>query len=309
MVQAKTLYIKLRDDPDLEIPEGDSRESAAWNETAQRVRQHSTNAKALAMGTESSVEKLLDFIEKGLVRKPEETWEQYKNRVEESHKYKREMLARHSGMQSASIIEADIEAEENALSVVSAGTEKEQKEYMRTGGLSHEAAKVIDKPRPAREVKASLDKYEKEIKEAKEAKEREANKLTPVQQEIADKVRALNPREVGSVTAREGKNIGTNTHNIISVEIDGQKVLFARQVKPRPDSGKTTDVSPYSREFAEDRSITIQGPANETLRRWMPPHIDSDTGEEHTLIPDELARQLKETPKIHNSIVYFWSFL
>ena len=63
MVQAKNLYITLRDDPELEIPEGDSRESAAWNEMVQRVRQHSTNTKALSMGNESAVEKFRDFIE------------------------------------------------------------------------------------------------------------------------------------------------------------------------------------------------------------------------------------------------------
>ena len=68
MVQAKSLYISLRDDPDLSIPEGDTRESAAWNEMSQRVRQHKSNSKALAMASEvsepSSIEKFADFIEK-----------------------------------------------------------------------------------------------------------------------------------------------------------------------------------------------------------------------------------------------------
>ena len=52
MSPAKDLYIALRDDPNLEVPEGDSRESAAWKETAQRTRQHHTNAKALGMASE-----------------------------------------------------------------------------------------------------------------------------------------------------------------------------------------------------------------------------------------------------------------
>ena len=64
MVQAKNLYITLRDDPDLEIPEGETRESAAWIEMAQRIRQHKSNSKALAMGTETAVEKFSDFLEK-----------------------------------------------------------------------------------------------------------------------------------------------------------------------------------------------------------------------------------------------------
>ena len=61
MSKVKELYISLRDDPDLSIPEGESRESAAWNETSQRTRQHKTNAKALSMATESAVEKLFKF--------------------------------------------------------------------------------------------------------------------------------------------------------------------------------------------------------------------------------------------------------
>ena len=68
MAPVKDLYISLRDDPNLEIPEGESRESAAWAETAQRTRQHHTNAKALGMAAElkedSAVEKFADFIEK-----------------------------------------------------------------------------------------------------------------------------------------------------------------------------------------------------------------------------------------------------
>ena len=61
MSKVKELYIALRDDPDLDIPEGESRESAAWNETSQRMRQHKTNSKALALAAESPVEKLLNF--------------------------------------------------------------------------------------------------------------------------------------------------------------------------------------------------------------------------------------------------------
>ena len=63
MAKAKELYISLRDDPNLEIPEGDTRESAAWNETTHRMRQHNSNAKALSMATEttSPVEKLALF--------------------------------------------------------------------------------------------------------------------------------------------------------------------------------------------------------------------------------------------------------
>ena len=61
MSSVKELYVSLRDDPDLPIPEGESRESAAWNETSQRTRQHKTNAKALSMATESAVEKLFKF--------------------------------------------------------------------------------------------------------------------------------------------------------------------------------------------------------------------------------------------------------
>ena len=57
MSRVKELYIALRDDPDLDIPEGESRESAAWNETSQRMRQHKTNSKALALAAESPVEK------------------------------------------------------------------------------------------------------------------------------------------------------------------------------------------------------------------------------------------------------------
>ena len=79
MVQAKSLYITLRDDPELDIPEGETRESAAWNEMTQRVRQHKSNSKALAMGTESSVEKFMDFIEKGLVGKPKKHGNNMKN--------------------------------------------------------------------------------------------------------------------------------------------------------------------------------------------------------------------------------------
>ena len=61
MSKVKELYIALRDDPDLDIPEGETRESAAWNETSQRMRQHKTNSKALALAAESPVEKLLNF--------------------------------------------------------------------------------------------------------------------------------------------------------------------------------------------------------------------------------------------------------
>ena len=65
MSKVKELYIALRDDPDLDIPEGETRESAAWNETSQRMRQHKTNSKALALAAEVSestaVEKLWDF--------------------------------------------------------------------------------------------------------------------------------------------------------------------------------------------------------------------------------------------------------
>ena len=61
MPKVKELYISLRDDPDLPIPEGESRESAAWNETSQRTRQHNTNSKALSMAKETSLEKLLTF--------------------------------------------------------------------------------------------------------------------------------------------------------------------------------------------------------------------------------------------------------
>ena len=68
MAKAKELYISLRDDPDLNIPEGDTRESAAWNEMSHRMRQHQTNSKALSLGNDvaepSSVEKFADFIEK-----------------------------------------------------------------------------------------------------------------------------------------------------------------------------------------------------------------------------------------------------
>ena len=68
MSPAKDLYIALRDDPNLEVPEGDSRESAAWKETAQRTRQHHTNAKALGMASQvkedSAVEKFADFLKK-----------------------------------------------------------------------------------------------------------------------------------------------------------------------------------------------------------------------------------------------------
>ena len=68
MPKAKELYITLRDDPDLEIPEGETRESAAWNEMSQRVRQHKSNSKALAMASQvsepSSIEKFTDFMEK-----------------------------------------------------------------------------------------------------------------------------------------------------------------------------------------------------------------------------------------------------
>ena len=63
MAKAKELYISLRDDPDLSIPEGESRESAAWNETSHRMRQHQSNSKALSMANEttSPVEKLALF--------------------------------------------------------------------------------------------------------------------------------------------------------------------------------------------------------------------------------------------------------
>jgi hypothetical protein len=63
MTQAKELYISLRDDPDLEIPEGETRESAAWGEMTRRVRQHKSNAKALSMaaGVKSPLDKLLNF--------------------------------------------------------------------------------------------------------------------------------------------------------------------------------------------------------------------------------------------------------
>jgi len=68
MAPAKDLYIALRDDPNLEVPEGDTRESAAWKETAQRTRQHRTNAKALGMASEvkedSAIAKFADFLEK-----------------------------------------------------------------------------------------------------------------------------------------------------------------------------------------------------------------------------------------------------
>ena len=62
---AEKIYANLMKDPDLDIPEGESRESAAWNETSQRMRQHKTNAKALALAAEVSestaVEKLNNF--------------------------------------------------------------------------------------------------------------------------------------------------------------------------------------------------------------------------------------------------------
>ena len=63
MAKAKELYISLRDDPDLNIPEGDTRESAAWSEMSHRMRQHQSNATALGMATEttSPVEKLALF--------------------------------------------------------------------------------------------------------------------------------------------------------------------------------------------------------------------------------------------------------
>ena len=69
MSKVKELYVSLRDDPDLPVPEGESRESAAWNEASQRTRQHNTNAKALAMANESSLEKFADFIEKASLSK------------------------------------------------------------------------------------------------------------------------------------------------------------------------------------------------------------------------------------------------
>tara|TARA_R110002110_G_scaffold269084_1_gene484813 strand:+ start:401 stop:4318 length:3918 start_codon:yes stop_codon:yes gene_type:complete len=73
MAKAKELYISLRDDPDLSIPEGETRESAAWNETSHRMRQHQSNAKALSMASEvsepSSIEKFADFIEKAVAAK------------------------------------------------------------------------------------------------------------------------------------------------------------------------------------------------------------------------------------------------
>ena len=61
MTQAKELYISLRDDPDLEIPEGETRESAAWGEMSRRMRQHKSNSKALSMATDSPVDKLFNF--------------------------------------------------------------------------------------------------------------------------------------------------------------------------------------------------------------------------------------------------------
>jgi len=68
MTQAKELYISLRDDPDLEIPEGETRESAAWGEMTRRVRQHKSNAKALSMaaGVKSPLDKLLSFTKEDI---------------------------------------------------------------------------------------------------------------------------------------------------------------------------------------------------------------------------------------------------
>ena len=67
MANAKELYVALRDDPELDIPEGESRESAAWKETSQRMRQHNSNAKALGMAAEvsepSSIEKFILFTD------------------------------------------------------------------------------------------------------------------------------------------------------------------------------------------------------------------------------------------------------
>ena len=68
MSNAKELYISLRDDPDLNVPEGETRESAAWNEMSQRMRQHQSNAKALSMAAPKadSMSKLLTFLEKAI---------------------------------------------------------------------------------------------------------------------------------------------------------------------------------------------------------------------------------------------------
>ena len=68
MASAKELYISLRDDPDLSIPEGETRESAAWNEMSQRMRQHSKNPKAHNMEAEvkSPLDKLLSFTKEDI---------------------------------------------------------------------------------------------------------------------------------------------------------------------------------------------------------------------------------------------------
>ena len=67
MAKAKELYISLRDDPDLNIPEGDTRESAAWSEMSHRMRQHQSNAKALSMAVaprkKESIDELLKFLD------------------------------------------------------------------------------------------------------------------------------------------------------------------------------------------------------------------------------------------------------
>ena len=87
MAKAKSLYITLRDDPDLDIPEGESRESAAWNEMSQRVRQHKSNAKALAMASQvtepTAVEKLADFGEKHFLQKIDYSYTRKKDGTEE----------------------------------------------------------------------------------------------------------------------------------------------------------------------------------------------------------------------------------
>ena len=314
MVQAKSLYITLRDDPDLDIPEGENRESAAWNEMTQRVRQHKSNSKALAMGSESSVEKFMDFIEKGLKAKAGESWENYVKRAEKNLVDTEKLLERHPNLIGHDQIVEDIASERAAISVVAAsGTGQEQNQYMRDGSVPNALSTItgkeygMGKPEHPSITRARLEEYENKIKEKREAEEREANKLTPEQQEIADKVKALNPREIGSATAREiGKSRTRNpqTHNIISVEINGEKILFSRQLGKRPDSGRQKDTSPFKRKFASDRSITMTGPANDFLRNWIEPHIDPDTGQEHKFIPDELAKQLKENPGGNKKVTY-----
>jgi len=165
MAKAKELYISLRDDVNLSIPEGETRESAAWNETSHRLRQHQSNAKALSMAVappkKESIDELLKFLDLNPFMD--------KNSLEYIMLYKAET--------TVDKVWKNIQSGKNPYKVTINGEERTINHGIHTGSSAPEEGHVFDKDSSEYKFREEWLQKLNEIHQTKESKLSDEDKI------------------------------------------------------------------------------------------------------------------------------------